>query len=45
MPERLESALSTRVLAVSGSLRRASSNTALVEALARLAPAGVAVAI
>ena len=45
MPERQESALSTRVLAMSGSLRRASSNTALVEALARLAPAGVAVAI
>jgi NAD(P)H-dependent FMN reductase len=34
-----------RVLAISGSLRRASSNTALVEAAARLAPAGVEVSI
>jgi NAD(P)H-dependent FMN reductase len=45
MADRPESARSTRVLAMSGSLRRASSNTALVEALARLAPAGVTVAV
>jgi chromate reductase len=32
-----------RVLAISGSLRRASSNTAVLEALARLAPEGVKV--
>jgi chromate reductase, NAD(P)H dehydrogenase (quinone) len=31
----------TRVLAISGSLRRASTNTAALEALARLAPEGV----
>jgi chromate reductase, NAD(P)H dehydrogenase (quinone) len=36
---------STRVLAISGSLRRASSNTTLVEAVARLAPATVEVSI
>jgi chromate reductase, NAD(P)H dehydrogenase (quinone) len=41
----MDSALPCRVLAISGSLRRASSNTALVEALTRLAPAGVAIAI
>jgi len=34
-----------RVLAMSGSLRRASSNTAFVEALVRLAPAGVTVIV
>ena len=34
-----------QVLAISGSLRRASSNTALIEAAARLAPAGVEVSI
>jgi NAD(P)H-dependent FMN reductase len=34
-----------RVLAISGSLRRASSNTALVAAAARLAPDGVEVSI
>jgi chromate reductase, NAD(P)H dehydrogenase (quinone) len=33
----------TRVLAISGSLRRASTNTAALEALARLAPEGVKV--
>jgi NAD(P)H-dependent FMN reductase len=34
-----------RVLAISGSLRRASSNSALVEAVARLTPPGVEVSI
>ena len=34
-----------RVLAISGSLRRASSNTAALEALARLAPEGVKVLV
>ncbi len=34
-----------RILAISGSLRRASTNTATVEALARLAPAGVKVLV
>jgi len=34
-----------RLLAISGSLRRASSNTAALEALARLAPEGVKVLI
>jgi NAD(P)H-dependent FMN reductase len=34
-----------RVLAISGSLRRTSSNSALVEAVARLAPASVSVSI
>ena len=32
-----------RLLAISGSLRRASTNTAALEALARLAPEGVKV--
>jgi NAD(P)H-dependent FMN reductase len=36
---------SIRVLAISGSLRRSSSNTALVAAVARLAPEAVAVSI
>jgi chromate reductase len=35
----------TRVLAISGSLRRASTNTAALEALARLAPEGVKVLV
>ena len=34
-----------RVLAISGSLRRASTNTAALEALARLAPEGVKVLV
>lgn len=34
-----------RVLAISGSLRRSSSNTALIQAAARLAPPGIEVAI
>src|SRR3974390_2644021 len=34
-----------RVLAISGSLRRASTNTAALEALARLAPDGVRVLV
>jgi NAD(P)H-dependent FMN reductase len=34
-----------RVLAISGSLRTASSNTALVEAATRIAPAGVTVSV
>ncbi|MBI1197207.1 MAG: FMN reductase [Phenylobacterium sp.] len=34
-----------RLLAISGSLRAASSNTRVIEALARLAPAGVAVEV
>jgi len=33
----------TRLLAISGSLREASSNTSLLEAAARLAPAGIAI--
>jgi NAD(P)H-dependent FMN reductase len=37
--------MSMRLLAISGSLRRASSNTRLVEALTRLAPEGVEVAV
>ena len=36
---------SVRVLAISGSLRRASTNTAALEALARLAPEGVKVLV
>jgi chromate reductase, NAD(P)H dehydrogenase (quinone) len=36
---------SLRVLAISGSLRRASTNTAALEALARLAPEGVKVLV
>jgi chromate reductase len=36
---------SVRVLAISGSLRRASTNTAALEALARLAPGGVKVLV
>lgn len=35
----------TRILAISGSLRRASSNTALLRAAATLAPAGVNISI
>jgi chromate reductase, NAD(P)H dehydrogenase (quinone) len=35
----------TRILAISGSLRRASTNTAALEALARLAPEGVKVLV
>lgn len=35
----------TRILAISGSLRRASSNTALIHALARVAPPGVDVVV
>jgi len=38
-------ARAVRVLAISGSLRSASSNSALVDAAARLAPAGVEVSI
>ena len=34
-----------RLLAISGSLRRASTNTAALEALARLAPEGVKVLV
>lgn len=34
-----------RLLAISGSLRRVSSNTALLEAAAKLAPAGVEIAL
>ena len=34
-----------RILAISGSLRRVSSNSALVEAVGRLAPAGVEVSV
>lgn len=34
-----------RLLALSGSLRRASTNTAALEALRRLAPAGVEIAL
>ena len=34
-----------RILAISGSLRRASTNTAALEALARLAPEGVKVLV
>ena len=34
-----------QILAISGSLRAASSNTALLQALARLAPAGVAITL
>jgi chromate reductase, NAD(P)H dehydrogenase (quinone) len=41
----VENASIVRVLAISGSLRRASSNTALVDAAARLAPASVHVSI
>lgn len=37
--------LQRRVLAISGSLRRASSNTALIEALAELAPAGATIEV
>ena len=34
-----------RLLAISGSLRRASNNTAAMEALARIAPAGMSVIV
>jgi hypothetical protein len=34
-----------RIFAISGSLRQASSNSALIDAAARLAPAGVEIAI
>src|SRR5215510_1633664 len=42
---RMNDVRAIRVLAISGSLRRASSNTALVNAAARLAPSGIEVAI
>ena len=34
-----------RVLAISGSLRRASSNSALIDAVCRLAPVGIHVSV
>ena len=40
-----DAATAVQILAISGSLRAASSNTALLQALARLAPPGVVVAL
>ena len=42
---RMKSVFPVQVLAISGSLRRSSSNSALVAAAARLAPAGVQISI
>jgi chromate reductase, NAD(P)H dehydrogenase (quinone) len=45
MSDLLSPTKSTRVLAISGSLRRASTNTAALEALAKLSPEGVKVLV